>query len=425
MKPTVVILAGGIGRRFRPFQISKPLYPMLGKSLIERTVHKAQKAGFEKFLIVTNPNDQADLDVLFSQNNSIKTIIQQNPTGMGNALLSVEKEVGEQPVLVLNATDQVNQSLFEEMAKKASANNPFIVAIKVKKYFHGGYVVRENNKAVAVIEKPGEGNEPSDLVNLVFHYFPNAQKMIEFVGKVPANTDNQYEQALSAHMKQTPFDIIEYDGYWQATKYPWDILSMTELLLNEELIQNKHAGKISPSAHIDQNVYLGKNVVIHENATIKGPSYIGDNTIVGNNAFIRSSYIGENCVVGTNSEVARSYIGKGCWLHQNYVGDSVLESNVAMGAGTVTANFRLDEKNILFDIDHQKIDTQKTHLGALIAADVRIGVNVSLMPGIKIGHNCIIGPTCLINENVDRFTRVISESTLKKVPFKGTINKRK
>jgi len=326
---------------------------------------------------------------------------------------------------VINATDQVEQALYNQISKASEKGKPFVVGKKVTEYFNGGYLVVKNKKVTSVIEKPGEGNEPSDLINLVFHYFPRADEFIKRIEKVSGRADDHYEQALTSYMADTPFEVIEYDGYWQPTKYPWDILPMTMHLLEKELTLGRRSKSIAPSAIIDKNVYIGKGVIVHENAVIKGPSYIGENAVIGNNSFIRSSYIGKNAVIGTNSEVARSYIGDHCWLHQNYIGDSVLESNVAFGAGSVTANFRLDEESVTFMIDHKRIDTKLTHLGAVVAADVRIGVNCSLMPGVKIGHNSIIGPHSLIDENIDRFTRVISQVTTKKSPFKGIIAKRK
>ena len=38
-------------------------------------------------------------------------------------------------------------------------------------YFPGGYLTLEGGRVTSVVEKPGAGNEPSDLVNLVAHVF--------------------------------------------------------------------------------------------------------------------------------------------------------------------------------------------------------------------------------------------------------------
>ena len=49
------------------------------------------------------------------------------------------------------------------------------------------------------------------------------------------------------------------------------------------------------------------------------------------------------------------------------------------------ANFRLDEGNINSKISGKFLDTGKTKLGSIIGSDSRIGVNASIMPGVKIG----------------------------------------
>ncbi|OGV92437.1 hypothetical protein A3B57_03995 [Microgenomates group bacterium RIFCSPLOWO2_01_FULL_47_10] len=426
MKPTTyaVILAGGIGRRFKPFQQSKPLFPIQGSTLIGRNVEKLLAAGIKDIVIVTNPADEVLLRPLFFDTKTVRLVIQANPYGMANALLSVENIVGEGAMLVLNAADQVEQSLFDEMASCMKKHQAFVVGRQQKTYFNGGYLVVKNSILQSIVEKPGEGKQPSDLVNLVFHYFPVASVFIGLIKKQKSESDDHYEQALNKMAKTTAFAVIKYKGYWQPVKYPWDILTLSQALLESELKPKIETRQIAKSAIIDKNVYLGPGVIVHEHAVIKGPSYVGPFSVIGNHAFVRQSYIGSDCVIGTGSEVARSYIGDHSWLHQNYVGDSVLESNVAMGAGSVIANFRLDEQPVFFRIDNQKMNTGKTHLGAIIASDVRIGVEVAIMPGVKIGHNSIVGPGSIVGEDIGRFTRVFVKPNLKKIPFKGTISKR-
>ena len=151
---------------------------------------------------------------------------------------------------------------------------------------------------------------------------------------------------------------------------------------------------------LEGNVYIEDNVTIYENTKIIGPCYIGKGSIIGSNNIIRASHIGAGCVTGFNTDITRSYIGDDCWLHSNYIGDSVLESDVSMGSGTVLANLRLDEEDITSVVQNNKISTQKNKCGALIGSHVRIGVNVSVMPGIKIGSDSSIGAGLTIVEDV-------------------------
>lgn len=115
---------------------------------------------------------------------------------------------------------------------------------------------------------------------------------------------------------------------------------------------------------------------------------------------VRQSYIGKDCVVGFSTDIARSYIGDHCWFHSNYVGDSVLEGNVSMGSGSVLANLRLDEGEIWSVVRGEKINTHRTKLGAMIGKNVRIGVNVSIMPGVKVGEDSMIGAGVILDKDV-------------------------
>ncbi|MFC1653925.1 sugar phosphate nucleotidyltransferase [Patescibacteria group bacterium] len=425
MNTYAVVLAGGIGKRFSPFKASKPLFSLMGLSLIERTVKKLKNAGFEDVVIVSNERDEKKIKALFNSDEKLKVVVQKTPRGMADALISSEDLIKDGSAFVLNATDQVDQSVFNLAFKKAKEGKSFITGKKVSDYFDGGYLKLEGNRVVEVVEKPGKGNEPSDLVNLVFHFFSSANNFINLLKNTQSGKDDVYEVAFSKLMQEEEVGLLKYEGYWQSTKYPWDILKISSALLKHELEPKDLSKNIHPSAVIDKNVFLGEGVIVYENAVIKGPSYIGQNTIIGNNAFIRESYVGNDSIVGSFSEVARSYVGDSCWLHNNYVGDSVLEENIAFGAGTITGNYRLDEKSIKVSIKEEKVDSGKDHLGALIAKDVRVGINVSLMPGVKIGSNSVIGPAILIQDDVEDNTRVFSShQNLIKKPFQGKINPR-
>ena len=145
---------------------------------------------------------------------------------------------------------------------------------------------------------------------------------------------------------------------------------------------------------------MGKNVKIAKTAKIEGPCFIGDNTIIGDFALVRQSHIGKNCLIGAYSEVTRSYLGNNVFLHRNYIGDSVLADNVLFGAGAVTANFRFDQQTIKSQINGKKLDTNLTKLGAIIGEGAKIGVNSTLLPGIKIGSKTYIAPGHTISEDV-------------------------
>lgn len=185
-------------------------------------------------------------------------------------------------------------------------------------------------------------------------------------------------------------------------KYPWDLLRIKKELFDKYLVK-----KISSSAKICENViikgevYIGDNVEIKENVIINGPAYIGNNSVIGNNSIIRKySDIENSVLIGSNCEIKNSILQDDTHLHQNYVGDSIIGKSVRIGAGTITANTRIDRGEINSHVLNQRVNTKLKKLGVIIGDNVKIGIHCSLMPGVLIGSNSLIGPHSFVMSNV-------------------------
>ena len=87
--------------------------------------------------------------------------------------------------------------------------------------------------------------------------------------------------------------------------------------------------------------------------------------------------------------------------HLSYVGDSVLGEHVNLGAGTVTANLRFDRKTVKMNVKGRRVDTGRRKLGAIIGGHAQTGINVSLLPGVKIGSYAIVYPGCVVYRDVE------------------------
>ena len=77
-----------------------------------------------------------------------------------------------------------------------------------------------------------------------------------------------------------------------------------------------------------------------------------------------------------------------------------MDENCNLGAGTITANLRLDKGNISVIIKGKKEDSKRRKLGAIIGEGVETGIGVLIMPGIKIGKGSWIGAGTIVNENI-------------------------
>lgn len=419
MKPIqVLILAGGIGKRFWPLKTNKFLFPFFGKSLLVHNLERLVNAGFTNALIVTTPEDEASIKQLQVSGLEISTVIQSEASGMASAVLAASSKITNDPLLIMNATDLVEPQLYHQMHNELSSGVNFIVAKKVTDYFPGGYLKLNGDKIEAIIEKPGAGNEPSNLVNLVFDGLQHPREFLHLLENTTSTHDDVYEVALTKLLQKTSVSVIEHNGYWQATKYPWHVLDVMNILFNDLLPKIDLSASISPKATVEGNVTIEANVKIFEGAVVKGPVYIGKNTIIANNALVRQSMVRNDCVVGYNTEVTRSYVGDNCWFHSNYVGDSVLENNISFGAGSILANLRLDEGEINSVIKAEKIGTSRNKLGAIIGKNVRFGVNTSIMPGVKIGSGSMIGAGLTIGQDIPDNSYVKGETNFTISPSK-------
>lgn len=417
--PKVIILAAGQSKRMDPLP-DKNFIEFCGKPLLQWQIEQLHNAGFSDIAVIGgrhNLDDLAKIDVaMLGKRAGVRsekktfTILEQKKLedGMAGAVLSAETWIGDSEFLVVSSNDIVEAKIFEVL-KKAIKNSKgsqkssgFLLAKKVTSYFPGGYlkIVKngsQKNKIESIVEKPGAGNEPSDLVNLVFHYHAEPKKLFSALKKTKTTRDDRYEAALDSLMKQgSSFYAVPYDGMWQPVKYPWHLLSVWQALF-ATLTKGMKKPRISKKAQVAKTavvrgmVIIEDGVKVFDHAVIQGPTYIGKNSIIANNALVRESHLGAGCVAGYSTEIARSFLADQVWTHTNYIGDSIIGRNTSFGSGSVTGNLRLDEKDIPVMIGGEKISTGTNKLGAIIGENVRVGINTSLMPGIKIGNNCFIG----------------------------------
>lgn len=398
-----LVLAGGDSTRLWPLR-HKNFIRFSGKPLIYYSIFNLVKYGFNNILIVVNKEDQSQYLRLQDEfkTSHIRVEPQTDPRGMAGAVISAEKYIYDRPVLIIGPSDIHENIIFSDLNKLIKTNPDGILAGTVlEKYFPGGYLTVKDGLVTGIVEKPNPEKLPSNIVNFVFDYFTRGELLLSAVKRVKTQNDDLYEKGIESLIKKDlRFKYLPYRGYWGYLKYPWHVLSLTSYFLS--LIKGKHVKKsvIDKNVQIEGDVYIEEGVRIMENVKIVGPAYIGKNTLVGQNCLIRESMIGSNCVVGFSSEITRSYIEGSCWFHNNYVGDSVLSNNIGMGAGAVTANFKLNERPIKSVIEGKIHNTERTKLGAVIGDNARIGVNASLMPGVKIGRNSIVGAGVILNQDL-------------------------
>jgi bifunctional UDP-N-acetylglucosamine pyrophosphorylase/glucosamine-1-phosphate N-acetyltransferase len=418
-RPVVIVLAGGASNRLWPLR-DKLFLEFGSMSLLERHLRALSAAGCERFVIISRPDTQdAVTAVSAAAGVQADVAIQPEPRGMADAILCASPildDIGDAPVYVTQAHDVVDAGLHVQMLDRW-ANAPagvsgLIAAVQVESYFPGGYLKLDGERITDVVEKPGAGNEPSNLVNLVAHVFASWRPLLTAIAaeQVFPGGDDAYERGLSRLMQAGEFRPVTYTGRWQALKYPWHVLDVMELLL-----ERWTEGLESPGPDYEQRedgVFIGRDVRIFPGAYVVAPALIGHGCVIGHNALVRGSVLGARSVAGFGSEVARSYLGENVQLHHNYAGDSVLDRDSAMGYGAVTANYRIDGRTVPMYAGPERIDTGRMKLGLVLGAGARLGVNTSTMPGVKIGAGAMVGANLRISRDVPDGARVLTEADL-------------
>lgn len=394
-----LLLAAGRSRRFWPLD-EKSLVPMLGKTLIEHQVKNLREGGCRDITIVAGEHNMKELRKLFP---SLSFIRQKDlEKGMLGALESALPKM-KGPVMIVSGNDVIDPSAYQLLRAAASekGTDGALLARKVTRYFPGGYLETKGKRIVSIIEKPGEGNEPSKLVNIVAHIHNDPSSLLAELRRAESGNDDGYERALASLFPQKKYVAVSYDGPWQAVKYPWHLLPLLEMQLaciTERSISPR--AFIHPTAAVEGNVIIEEGAKIMQHATVAGPCYIGKGSVIGTGALVRHSSIGERCVVGFGSEVKGSILMRDVWTHMTYVGDSVIAENVSFGGGTVTGNFRLDEEEILSACDGAMVKTGLQKFGTVIGAGSRIGIQVGTNPGVKIGRGSFIGGGTYVTEDM-------------------------
>lgn len=399
-----VILAAGESSRFWPLnQKHKTLLKVFGKPLICHLIEELKEAGVKDIIIVQGPKKQMEEGVKNCRmEKGVRFVVQENPLGTGDALLTAKKLINENTFFALNADDiDVNEYIEPILAKSRKGKSKLVVvSCETKTPWLFGMLKLKDGKVAEIIEKPTPGKEPSNLKNANFFFFP--KNFCSYLEKIPTHPYSLI-QAVNLYAKDNPVETLKINEESFSLKYPWHIFPIFRKRLEMKIARShvSKTAKIGKNVMISGKVYIGEGSNIGENTIIKGPCYIGKNCEIGFSNVLRGPLnLEDNVKTGSFSEIKNTIIQEGTHIHTGYFGDSVIGRNCRIGNGFIVANRRIDRKNIKSVVKGERIDTGLTYFGTVVGDNTRFGIHVSVMPGVLIGSNCVIGPHSLVRENV-------------------------
>lgn len=414
MTKQAILLAAGESSRFWPLaeKRHKSLVKIMGKSLIEWAVLAVAKAGIKDIIIVHSPNSQLEKFLGGGSNFGVKLsyLVQKEAKGMGNAVMQAESLIKDS-FFVLNP-DIFNADKYLKLMlakQKETGAKMVLLGAKTDKPWKYGMFDFTGDKVNSIVEKPAQGKEPSDTRAIGIYLLPK-----DFFGiyRRVEEREYSYEDALALYMKEHDVRLAITKEETPSLKFPWDLFKDSQIMMDALIIKQKIGKnvKIAKSAIIEGPVWLGEGTTVYEHAVIKGPCYIGKNCIIGNNSLIRKyTNLEDGVLIGANAEVTRSIFQADSHIHSGFFGDSIIGENARIGAGTITANLRVDRAEIKPVVKGVRVETKLTALGAIIGEGTHLGASVNLMPGILIGANSKIGPNTLVKENVPSDTLMYAE----------------
>ena len=242
-----VIPAAGLGTRFLPVtrSVPKELLPILDRPMLQYVVAEAAEAGITDVIIVTSPGKEGiadyfrprpDLEERLADDANllekvqsgarladVSFVIQEEPLGLGHAVLTARDAVGDEPFAVILPDDIIAHSpgvLSQMMMGMADAGDAAAVAVErvpwevVHNY---GVVDAESvggggHRVRGLVEKPLPGTAPSNLSIVGRYLLPAA--VFDCLERTPPGARNEIQltDGLALLMEDTPLYACEFEG---------------------------------------------------------------------------------------------------------------------------------------------------------------------------------------------------------------------
>jgi bifunctional UDP-N-acetylglucosamine pyrophosphorylase/glucosamine-1-phosphate N-acetyltransferase len=416
-----VVLAAGEGVRLQPLTFTRPKHMISvgGKPILEHCLDAVKACGINHVIIVVHymadvvrqhfgSGEKFGLEIEYFEQPSV--------LGTGNAVSVVEPFIEDDFVLVygdlLFTPEALKKVLNLHSAKKPAATLAVVPVERPEDY--GVLEIERDGLVKRIIEKPAREEAPSNMANAGIYTF--STEIFSKIRKIKASSRGEWEitDAIQLLIKEggSVFAVEIPRADWFDIGRPWDLLEANRWVLNR--MEHKILGFVETGAHITGPVTVAETAHVRSGAYIEGPAYIGEHSDIGPNCYIRPcTSIGRKVRIGNACEIKNSIIMDGVHIgHLSYVGDSIVGENCNLGAGTITANYRLDAGTVKMMVKDKLVDSGRTKLGAVLGDNVKTGINALFMPGVKVGNNCWIGPNVVVYRDVPPNTALFLKQNL-------------
>lgn len=177
---------------------------------------------------------------------------------------------------------------------------------------------------------------------------------------------------------------------------PWEITQRMSEIIHIKI------GMLDNRYNIRDGIAIHQSATVEDRVILKAPVIIGEDCFIGANAYLRNGvYLGNKSSVGPACEVKSSIIFNHTEIaHLNFIGDSIIGSNINFEAGSITTNYfnerRDKEIAVLFQSDIIKTGVEK--FGSLVGDNCKIGANAVLSPGTILHPDTVVKRLQLVEQ---------------------------
>lgn len=319
-----LLLVGGKGTRLRPLtdRLPKPMVPVMGRPLLERTLETLRRHRVDEIVLSTcyksecirryfGDGSELGLKIHYAQ--------EDFPLGTGGAVKNAENYFTE-PFFVLNADILSNIDFGEMMRfhrrKKAGVT---IAVTQVKNPSAYGVIeTDEDGYAASFREKPKQ--TASHLINAGAYVFDP-----DVLRRIPSGRAVSVEREVFPKLLEDGRRIAAYQGcdYWLDIGTPEKYvqahrdafvgkLRLPEVSFSRHAVYSRRNTQISGTALIRGPVYLGRDVRIMNGAVVGPYAVIGDDCIIGNQCEVSNCLLWNRVAVESGTKMAECIVTDDC-----------------------------------------------------------------------------------------------------------------
>jgi len=240
-----VIPAAGLGSRFLPVtkSVPKELLPILDKPMLQYVVEEAAEAGIERVIVVTSRGKESiaayfqampDLEERLADSGAtalaakvraaaelaqVSFVIQEQPLGLGHAVLTAEEAVAGEPFVVILPDDIIAHSpgVVAQMLKVHENTGGGVVAVEPMPWerVHNYGVVDATpvndrvHQIHGLVEKPSRQEAPSNLTIVGRYILP--PEIFDHLRRTPPGTNGEIQLTDALLLLLEHYELYAYE----------------------------------------------------------------------------------------------------------------------------------------------------------------------------------------------------------------------